>query len=112
MRKITRRLLLIGGALGALTTAFGADQHTQRPANGAVFLMTNDATTNEVIAYERTSNGQLFVGDRFQTGGRGSGGTGDPLQSQGSLTLSQNGSLLFAANAGSGTVSVFRVRGA
>jgi 6-phosphogluconolactonase (cycloisomerase 2 family) len=74
--------------------------------------MTNDAATNEVIAYERASNGQLFVGDRFKTGGRGSGGTGDPLQSQGSLTLSQDNSLLFAANAGSGTVSVFRVRGA
>jgi 6-phosphogluconolactonase (cycloisomerase 2 family) len=74
--------------------------------------MTNDATTNEVISYERTPDGQLFIGDRFATGGRGSGGTTDPLQSQGSLTLSQDGSLLFAANAGSGTVSVFRVKGA
>lgn len=112
MRKITRGLLLIGSVLGALTIAFGAEQHAKRPSNGAVFVMTNDATTNEVIAYERTSNGQLFVDDRFQTGGRGSGGTGDPLQSQGSLTLSKDDSLLFAANAGSGTVSVFRVRGA
>jgi 6-phosphogluconolactonase (cycloisomerase 2 family) len=74
--------------------------------------MTNDATANEVISYERSSDGQLFVGDRFETGGRGSGGVGDPLQSQGSLTLSKDHSLLFAANAGSGTVSVFRVRGA
>lgn len=98
--------------LGTLTAAFGAEQQAKRPSNGAAFVMTNDATTNEVIAYERTSNGQLFVGDRFQTGGRGSGGTGDPLQSQGSLTLSKDDSLLFAANAGSGTVSVFRVRGA
>ncbi len=112
MRKMTRRLLVIWGAMGVLTTAFGAEQHAKKPSDGAVFVMTNDATTNEVIAYERTSNGQLFVGDRFQTGGRGSGGTGDPLQSQGSLTLSKDNSLLFAANAGSGTVSVFRVRGA
>ena len=74
--------------------------------------MTNDATTNEIISYERTPDGQLFVGDRFTTGGRGSGGTGDPLQSQGSLIISQDRSLLFAANAGSGTVSVFRVKGA
>jgi 6-phosphogluconolactonase (cycloisomerase 2 family) len=35
----------------------------------------------------------------------------DPLASQGSLTLSQNGNWLFAANAGSGTLSVFRVAG-
>jgi 6-phosphogluconolactonase (cycloisomerase 2 family) len=74
--------------------------------------MTNDATTNEVIAFGRTPDGQLVPGDHFQTGGRGSGGTVDPLQSQGSLNLSQDHSLLFAANAGSGTVSVFRVRGA
>jgi 6-phosphogluconolactonase (cycloisomerase 2 family) len=35
----------------------------------------------------------------------------DPLASQGSLTLSQDNSLLFATNAGSGTLSVFRVEG-
>jgi hypothetical protein len=33
----------------------------------------------------------------------------DPLESQGSLTLSQNHSLLFAVNAGSGNVSIFSV---
>src|SRR5258706_231059 len=48
---------------------------------------------------------------KYQTGGRGSGGTVDPLASQGSLTLGDDGSVLFAANAGSGTVSVFRVFG-
>jgi 6-phosphogluconolactonase (cycloisomerase 2 family) len=74
--------------------------------------MTNNAATNEVISFGRTPDGQLVPSDHFQTGGRGSGGTGDPLQSQGSLTLSQDHSLLFAANAGSGTVSVFQVRGA
>jgi hypothetical protein len=42
--------------------------------------------------------------------GRGSGGILDPLQSQGSLVLSQDGLFLFAANAGSGTISSFRVR--
>jgi 6-phosphogluconolactonase (cycloisomerase 2 family) len=44
------------------------------------------------------------------TGGRGSGGTTDPLQSQGSLTLSGDHTLLFAVNAASGTVSSFRLR--
>ena len=85
---------------------------SRRSSSGAVFVMTNDATSNEVISYVRTPDGQLFIGDRYATGGRGSGGTGDPLQSQGSLTLSQDHSFLFAANAGSGTISVFRVRGA
>jgi 6-phosphogluconolactonase len=115
MQKVTRRLLMMAAGVGALTSLFGADQPSIKQKGGsagAVFIMTNDAATNEIISYERTPDGQLFVGGRFETGGRGSGGTGDPLQSQGSLTLSQNHSLLFAANAGSGTVSVFRVKDA
>jgi 6-phosphogluconolactonase (cycloisomerase 2 family) len=52
----------------------------------------------------------LADGDRYETGGRGSGGLIAPLGSQGALTLSQDHTLLFAVNAGSGTVSVFRVR--
>ena len=83
---------------------FGSAQH-------AVFVMTNDAEENAVVAFERTPYGTLQSPHRYETGGRGSGGTVDPLGSQGSLTLSDDGSLLFAANAGSGTVSVFRVLG-
>jgi len=77
----------------------------------AVFVMTNDAEANAVIAYERTEYGTLHSPRKYPTDGRGSGGTVDPLGSQGSLTLSDDGSVLFAANAGSGTVSVFRVFG-
>jgi 6-phosphogluconolactonase (cycloisomerase 2 family) len=71
--------------------------------------MTNAATKNEIIAYSRAANGALRDGARFETGGRGSGGLIDPLESQGSLVLSQDHSLLFAVNAGSGTISAFRV---
>jgi 6-phosphogluconolactonase (cycloisomerase 2 family) len=74
--------------------------------------MTNDADSNAVIAYERTPIGTLQSPRKYRTGGRGSGGTVDPLGSQGSLTLSDDGSYLFATNAGSGSVSVFRVLGA
>jgi 6-phosphogluconolactonase (cycloisomerase 2 family) len=76
-----------------------------------VFVMTNDAEQNEVVAYDRTPYGTLQGSHRYSTGGRGSGGTVDPLGSQGSLTLSQDGSFLFATNAGSGNLSVFRVFG-
>jgi 6-phosphogluconolactonase len=113
VQRLTSKLLLL--AAGVAVSAFCAPQASPSIGGrsaGAVFLMTNDASMNEVISYERTPDGQLFVGDRFSTGGRGSGGIGDPLQSQGSLTLSQDRSLLFAANAGSGTVSVFKVIGA
>ena len=74
--------------------------------------MTNAADKNEVIAFKRASDGSLEQGQSFPTGGRGSGGVTDPLSSQGSLTLSQDRSLLFAVNAGSGNISVFQVKGA
>jgi 6-phosphogluconolactonase (cycloisomerase 2 family) len=79
---------------------------------GAVFVMTNAADKNEIITYERGTDGSLSESRRVATGGRGSGGTTDPLGSQGSLTLTQDRSFLLAVNAGSGEISVFRVHGA
>jgi len=99
-------MLTIAPGLPALSNA---ETHG---STGAVFVMTNDADSNEVIAYERTPYGTLFSPRRYKTDGRGSGGKVDPLASQGSLTLSQNQSLLFATNAGSGSLAVFRVDGA
>src|SRR5262249_26363716 len=81
-------------------------------AAGAVFVMTNATDSNEIISYQRADDGSLRQRHRFATGGRGSGGTTDPLGSQGSLILTSNRSFLLAANAGSGEISVFRVRGA
>jgi len=84
---------------------------TRGASTGAVFAMTNDVERNAVITYIRNADGSLQQSGSFLTGGRGSGGVTDPLGSQGSLTLSQDGSRLFAVNAGSGNLSLFRVRG-
>jgi 6-phosphogluconolactonase (cycloisomerase 2 family) len=78
---------------------------------GAVFVMSNAASDNKIEAYARHENGSLEFTGSFATGGNGSGGTVDPLHSQGSLRLSADHHLLFAVNAGSGTVSSFRVDG-
>jgi 6-phosphogluconolactonase len=105
-------VLVLGAmaAIAALPTV--AAPASEGFASGhAVFVMTNNADSNEVIAYERNQNGTLHSPHHYSTGGRGSGGTVDPLSSQGSLTLSDDREFLFAANAGSGTVSVFRVFG-
>jgi 6-phosphogluconolactonase (cycloisomerase 2 family) len=109
---------IIGAALALGTLAAGASLSSavasateDYGAQHAVFVMTNDADTNEVIAFERTPYGTLHSPRKYATGGRGSGGTVDPLASQGSLTLSDDGSWLLAANAGSGNISVFRVTG-
>lgn len=79
---------------------------------GAVFAMTNAASNNQINAYIRRDDGSLEFSAAFPTGGNGSGGTVDPLTSQGSLKLSTDHHLLFAVNAGSGTLSSFAVHGA
>jgi len=103
-------MLAVAVATGISTsTIYAADNSFGPP--GTVFVMTNDATKNEVLAYQRLFDGRLNLRERFVTGGRGSGGTTDPLQSQGSLVLSQDHRLLFAINSGSGTISSFHLAG-
>ena len=104
-----RTLLLVMLAIAAgLPALSNAETHG---STGAVFVMTNAASGNEIIAYGRNADGSLQQGRRFATGGRGSGGVTDPLASQGSLTLTEDRSFLLAVNAGSGSISVFRVHG-
>lgn len=107
MIKITHGLLAIMIGIGATSSVLHAAESNNKDNAGAVFVMTNDAGKNQVIAFERGANGTLGDSTAYDTHGRGSGGTTDPLESQGSLTLSQDHSLLFAVNAGSGSVSVF-----
>jgi len=109
MIKVTHGLLAIMIGIGATSSVLHATEFNNRDNAGAVFVMTNDAGKNQVIAFERSTNGTLGESTSYDTHGRGSGGTTDPLESQGSLTLSQDHSLLFAVNAGSGSVSVFSV---
>lgn len=114
MNKTVSCIFVASLALGVILPIRAAAQdsgagHGSRAS--AVFVMTNSAEKNEVIAFSRTEEGTLEESGRFATGGRGSGGNTDPLESQGSLTLSQDQQLLFAVNAGSGEVSVFRVQG-
>ena len=110
MLKAIRGLLTIALSVAALTPAMYAVTNFTG-STSTVFVMTNDTVKNEVLAYQRFNDGNFVLKGRFATGGRGSGGTTDPLASQGSLTLSGDHNLLFAVNAGSGTISSFSLRG-
>jgi len=81
-----------------------------RNLGGAVYAMSNSPEGNEIVVFERNVFGRLTLGQAYATGGIGSGGSIDPLGSQGSLVLSANNRWLFAVNAGSNDISVFRVR--
>ncbi len=71
----------------------------------AVYVQTNDAAENEVLAFERLAHRGLSPLGAFGTGGRG---TGQPhLASQGSVVLTGDGRALLVVNAGSEDVSLF-----
>lgn len=112
MRKAVRILCMVALAISVVSPNLSNAQDEHSRGAGAVFVMTNAADRNEVISFTRAADGSLQENRRFATGGRGSGGNNDPLESQGSLTLSQDHTLLFAVNAGSGEISVFKVHGA
>lgn len=72
-----------------------------------VYVQTNDAAENEVIAFTRAQDGTLARLGRYSTAGRG---TGEPhLPSQNSVVLTDDGRWLLVVNAGSDEVSLFAV---
>lgn len=75
---------------------------------GAVYTLSNDATSNAVLVYRRAPDGTLQLAATYGTTGKGSG---DGLGSQGALTLSDDHRWLFAVNAGSNELSTFFVFG-
>lgn len=104
---------LFGAAL--LTVSAGrvaADEISHRHENavGAVYAMTNAPDGNRVVILDRYEDGTLTKTGSIPTGGAGSGGGFDPLVSQNSLILSPDNRWLFAVNAGSHEISVFRVK--
>src|ERR1700674_5182999 len=111
MRKVVHILWMIALAIVIVSSTRSNAQDEHSKGAGAVFVMTNAADRNEIISFKRAADGSLQEGRRFATGGRGTGGVTDPLESQGSLAFSRNHSFLFAVNGGSGEISVFVVHG-
>ena len=75
----------------------------ENETTGAVYVQTNDADANEVVAYRRATDGSLTQAGTFATGGRGTGER--HLPSQSSLAFADG--YLLVVNAGSDDVSLF-----
>lgn len=75
---------------------------------GVVLTLSNATSGNAVLVYHRDAKGTLTAGGSVSTNGTG---TGAGLGSQGALAYSPDGALLFAVNAGSNSVTSFRVNG-
>ena len=74
--------------------------------HGAVYTLTNLSTGNTVAIFKRDEDGTLTSAGTVATGGTG---TGTGLASQGAVELSPDGAWLYAVNAGSNDISIFRV---
>jgi 6-phosphogluconolactonase (cycloisomerase 2 family) len=115
-----RHLIRLSAVIAAMATALlGAPAVLANADEGesghhAVFVQTNDPAGNSIAAYARNQNGTLTYVATYATGGKGGRAAGaavDPLASQSSLVYDNEHHLLLAPNAGSNTVSVFKVRG-
>lgn len=78
-----------------------------RNGTGAVFVQTNEADANRVLAFRRRAGGTLAAIGSYETGGSGDGVP--HLTSQGSVVLTMDGDHLLVTNAGSGDFSFFAV---
>ena len=100
-------------AIAAAIVALPGFTFAQTP-QGAVYVQTNALDGNEIASFGRNLDGTLFhIGD-YSTGGAGStefdGGEGlDPLISADSIIAVQNEQFLVTVNAGSDTVTSFRI---
>ena len=72
---------------------------------GSLYTQTNDPAGNTVQRFDRAPDGSLTPAGTFATGGAGLASLGGR---QGAVELSGDGRYLYAVNAGSDSVSVFR----
>lgn len=107
-RMFTYRPILIALALGIFSLfALGSTSAVAAAGeSGAVYTLTNDVNDNAVAIFSRAADGTLTPAGTVSTGGLG---TGSGLGNQGALVLNESNRFLFAVNAGSDEISVFRV---
>jgi len=118
MQRISTLLALIALTLTALVSAqaaYGDGRHRGNDGDDLVFVQTNELEGNRIVVFERQADGRLDRQGTYASGGRGGiaapGTESDRLASQGSLVYDAGHRLLLAVNAGSDSISVFRVRG-
>ena len=107
VHNLTARLLLAALFLIPVLTGFATPAAAAGGNPGVVYTLSNAASGNQVLAYNRAADGALSFQGAYDTGGLGSGAG---LGSQGALTPSKNNRWLFAVNAGDDKISVFAVR--
>jgi 6-phosphogluconolactonase (cycloisomerase 2 family) len=88
---------------------FAASAAAGRGSNvvGAAYTISNAASGNELVVYDRAADGSLTPAGSVSAGGLGTGGG---LASQGAVTLTDHGHTVLAVNPGSNSVAAFAIR--
>lgn len=105
--RLNRLVLSALAAASVLGTSLAPTAALADGAKSDVYTMTNSASGNEVLAFHRAGNGALSPAGSYKTGGNGSGAG---LGSGHSLAVSEDGRELVVVNAGSNSISAFRVK--
>lgn len=116
VRAALATMISVGFVASARAAAFSDDV----PDHGRVYVMTNAKSGNTVVVFERSDDGSLTRLQEVSTGGLGSGpgvlpaplppNPGpDPLESQDSMVMTEDGRFLLVVNAGSNELSVLSV---
>jgi 6-phosphogluconolactonase (cycloisomerase 2 family) len=108
MRTLLSRFILGSAMAMILVSAPAANAaHVARgEVAGHVYVLANQSTGNQVLAYDRQSDGTISFAEAVSTGGLGtSTGTG----SQGSLAITSDGAWLLSVNPGSDSISSLAV---
>jgi DNA-binding beta-propeller fold protein YncE len=108
-------LIAVAAALVGAQASRADDGGKQGGSEDVVFIQTNELDSNRIVVYDRADDGRLTSAGSYPTRGIGGaalpGTESDRLASQGSLVYDSGHRLLLAVNAGSDTISAFRVRG-
>lgn len=75
---------------------------------GVVYVLSNQASGNAVIQYDRAADGRLTLAGTYPTTGTGTAGG---LGSQNAVIVDEDASHLYAVDAGSSTLTSFRIAG-
>jgi 6-phosphogluconolactonase (cycloisomerase 2 family) len=114
--KVVVAALVLTAAISLPASAMAAKKAAKKPV-GVVYTETNSPKRNQVQIFHRFANGSLKFVTAVATGGRGGqqlqpgcAPTCPFLDTQGEVTLSSNGKLLFVVNAGSDSITSFKVK--
>ena len=103
MKRLIVLILTTALLVFAASAAAGGDSNVV----GAAYTISNAASGNALVVYDRAADGSLAPAGSVSAGGLGTGGG---LASQGAVTLTDHGHTVLAVNPGSNSVAAFAVR--